>query len=68
MGATSVAVIGAGPAGCMLARMLHRGGVHVTVFEGEASPDFLGQGGTLDLHTKTGMAAMRAAGLFDEFE
>ncbi|KAJ6440779.1 tetracycline resistance protein from transposon [Purpureocillium lavendulum] len=68
MTAIKVAIIGAGPSGCMLARMLHLGGVDVTVFEGEASPDFRGQGGTLDLHTKTGLAAMSEAGLFEEFE
>ncbi|POR35690.1 Tetracycline resistance protein from transposon [Tolypocladium paradoxum] len=32
MGAIRVAVVGAGPAGCMLARLLHLGGVDVTVF------------------------------------
>ncbi|ODA83781.1 hypothetical protein RJ55_02297 [Drechmeria coniospora] len=68
MGAMRVAVIGGGPAGCMLARLLHAGGIDVTVFEGDAAPDFRGQGGTLDLHTKTGLAALREAGLFDEFE
>ncbi|GJN73335.1 hypothetical protein PLICBS_007413 [Purpureocillium lilacinum] len=68
MGELAVAVIGAGPAGCILARMLFRKGINVKVFEGEASPDFRSQGGTLDLHTKTGMAAMKAAGLFRHFQ
>ncbi|KAF4985083.1 hypothetical protein FDECE_16837 [Fusarium decemcellulare] len=62
-----VAVIGAGPAGCMLARLLHLGGTDVTVFEGEAHPNFRSQGGTLDLHTATGLAALKEAKLFDEF-
>ncbi|KAL6413948.1 tetracycline resistance protein from transposon [Ilyonectria robusta] len=53
--------------GCMLARLLHLGGTDVTVFEGEASPDFRSQGGTLDLHTATGLAALKEAGLFEEF-
>ncbi|KAH7149811.1 hypothetical protein B0J13DRAFT_548908 [Dactylonectria estremocensis] len=67
MGNSKVAIIGAGPAGCMLARLLHLGGTDVTVFEGDASPDFRSQGGTLDLHTATGLAAVKEAGLFDEF-
>lgn len=64
-----IAIIGAGPAGCMLARLLLQvdQGITVTIFESEAHLDFRSQGGTLDLHVKTGQAALRAAGLFDEF-
>lgn len=51
----------------MLARLLHLGGTDVTVFEGEAHPNFRSQGGTLDLHTTTGLAALKEAALFDEF-
>ena len=54
--------------GCLLARLLYRGGLHVSVFESEASPNFRSQGGTLDLHTKTGIAALKAADLFTEFQ
>ncbi|MCJ1323064.1 hypothetical protein MMC15_008415 [Xylographa vitiligo] len=63
-----VAIIGAGPAGCTLACILGReSDVQVTVFEGESSVDTRAQGGTLDLHTDTGLAAVRRAGLYDEF-
>jgi len=62
-----IAIVGAGPAGCMLARLLHLASIPVTIFEGEASPDFRSQGGTLDLHTSTGLAALKQAGLFQEF-
>ncbi|KAK3344198.1 tetracycline resistance protein from transposon [Lasiosphaeria hispida] len=62
-----IAIIGAGPAGCMLARLLHLANISVTVFEGEASPNYRSQGGTLDLHTTTGLAAVKEAGLFDQF-
>lgn len=62
-----IAIIGAGPAGCILARLLHCANIPVTIFEGEASLDIRSQGGTLDLHTKTGLAALKEAGLFDEF-
>ncbi|CAI4211773.1 unnamed protein product [Parascedosporium putredinis] len=62
-----VAIIGAGPVGCILARLLFRGGVDVIVFEGEASFNFRDQGGTLDLHTTTGLLAMKEADLWQEF-
>lgn len=62
-----VAIIGGGPAGCSLARLLLKADIPVTIFEGEASPDIRGQGGTLDLHTDTGLQVLKEAGLFDEF-
>lgn len=62
-----VAIIGAGPAGCLLARLLHLSGVAVVVFEAETSPTVRTQGGTLDLHPKTGITAIKAAGLYDAF-
>ena len=64
-----IAIIGAGPAGCMLARLLQQSkhDIGVTMFEGEGDVDFRAQGGTLDLHEKTGQAALKAGGLFDEF-
>ena len=64
-----IAIIGAGPAGCTLARLLQQSkkDIKVTIFEGESGIDFRSQGGTLDLHETTGQAALKAAGLFDEF-
>ncbi|EOO01888.1 putative tetracycline resistance protein from transposon protein [Phaeoacremonium minimum UCRPA7] len=62
-----IAIIGAGPAGCMLARLLHLASIPVTVFESEESPNYRSQGGTLDLHTDTGLAALKAAGLYEGF-
>ena len=62
-----VAIIGGGPAGCTLARLLLNAQIPVTIFEREASPNVRNQGGTLDLHTSTGLKALKAAGLFDEF-
>ena len=54
----------------MLARLLHTSGaeIHATVFEAEASIDYRSQGGTLDLRTATGLAAIKQAGLWDEFQ
>jgi 2-polyprenyl-6-methoxyphenol hydroxylase-like FAD-dependent oxidoreductase len=69
MGLT-IAIVGAGPAGCMLARLLkYRAGndIHITIFESEKSIDYRSQGGTLDLHVKTGQRALKEAGLYDEF-
>ncbi|KAI9788247.1 MAG: hypothetical protein M1816_007013 [Peltula sp. TS41687] len=62
-----IAIIGAGPAGCTLARLLLRANVPTSIFEGEVSLDMRAQGGTLDLHDDTGIAALREAGLYDEF-
>lgn len=53
--------------GCALARLLHLGGIQATIFEGEDSASVRSQGGTLDLHTTSGLAAVKEAGLWDEF-
>lgn len=65
----NIAIVGAGPAGCMLARLLLQadGNIKVTLFEGEQSINFRSQGGSLDLHEKTGQAALKRGDLFDEF-
>lgn len=65
--ALKVAIIGGGPAGCSLARLLLKADISATIFEGEASPDVRGQGGTLDLHTATGLKVLNEAGLYDDF-
>ena len=62
-----VAIIGAGPAGSTLARLLVAASIPVTIFEGESSMSVREQGGTLDLHTDTGLKALREAGLQEEY-
>lgn len=62
-----VGIIGGGPGGLLLARLLQRGGTEVTVFERDAHADERPQGGSLDLHAETGQRAMRLAGLEAEF-
>jgi 2-polyprenyl-6-methoxyphenol hydroxylase-like FAD-dependent oxidoreductase len=52
----------------MLARLLHMHNIRCVIFEGEASVNYRSQGGTLDLRTDTGLAAIKKAGLQDEFE
>ncbi|KAI1269577.1 putative oligopeptide transporter [Xylariaceae sp. FL1019] len=62
-----IAIVGAGPVGCTLARILYLQNIPVTVFEIDQNPNDRGQGSTLDLHPKTGMRALKTAQLFDEF-
>ncbi|KAJ5762182.1 uncharacterized protein N7511_005564 [Penicillium nucicola] len=65
-----IAIIGAGPSGLTLARLLETASINYTIFERDPSPEPTArfQGGTLDLHKETGQAALRRAGLTAEFE
>jgi 2-polyprenyl-6-methoxyphenol hydroxylase-like FAD-dependent oxidoreductase len=62
-----IAIIGGGPGGLMLARLLHLRGTDAIVFERDAHADERPQGGSLDLHAETGQRAMRLAHLEAEF-
>ncbi|MDQ0085722.1 2-polyprenyl-6-methoxyphenol hydroxylase-like FAD-dependent oxidoreductase [Variovorax boronicumulans] len=63
-----IAIVGAGPGGLTLARILHLSGIHATVFEREEGPLARPQGGTLDLHEDSGLLAVQRAGLDSEFQ
>ena len=63
-----VAIVGAGPAGAMLARLLQMRGMSVTVFERDASPTSRPQGGSLDLRRDAGQRAVDKAGLTEAFQ
>lgn len=62
-----IAIVGGGPGGLMLARLLQLRGFSATVFERDAHAGERPQGGSLDLHGETGQRAMRLAGLEREF-
>ncbi|KAJ7494491.1 putative salicylate hydroxylase [Mycena galericulata] len=70
MASPRIAIIGAGPAGLTLALLLHLREVPFTIYERRPRPteDALAQpSGVLDLHEESGLAAIRACGLYDEF-
>ncbi|WP_328311466.1 FAD-dependent monooxygenase [Streptomyces sp. NBC_00442] len=62
-----IAVVGGGPAGLTLARVLLRHGHLVDVLERDPAPDARPSGGTLDLHEGLGQLALDKAGLLAEF-
>jgi 2-polyprenyl-6-methoxyphenol hydroxylase-like FAD-dependent oxidoreductase len=63
-----IAIIGAGPAGLTLARLLQTNNIPCTIFELDANPNERNQGGTIDLHPQAGQLVLREAGLIDEFK
>lgn len=62
-----IAIVGGGPGGLMLARLLQLRGLSPVVFERDRHAGERPQGGSLDLHGQTGQRAMRLAGLEAEF-
>lgn len=63
-----VAIIGGGPGGLTLARLLQLQNVAVTVYERDLNKNARVQGSTLDLHETSGLAAIRKANLLAEFK
>ncbi|WP_066758364.1 FAD-dependent oxidoreductase [Chryseobacterium glaciei] len=63
----NVAIIGAGPAGLILAKLLQQEGINVTVYERDKDPKVRIWGGTLDLHKGSGQDAMKKAGLLESY-
>jgi 2-polyprenyl-6-methoxyphenol hydroxylase-like FAD-dependent oxidoreductase len=63
-----IAIIGGGPGGLTLARLLQRKGANVKVYERDFNREVRAQGATLDLHYESGLKALEEAGLLDAFK
>src|SRR5579864_8218049 len=63
-----VAIIGGGPGGLTLARLLQLRGADVNVYERDFNSDVRVQGAKLDLHFESGLKAIEDAGLMDVFK
>jgi 2-polyprenyl-6-methoxyphenol hydroxylase-like FAD-dependent oxidoreductase len=64
----TIAIIGGGPGGLTLARLLQMNGADVKVYERDINKDVRVQGATLDLHYESGLRALQQAGLMDAFK
>jgi 2-polyprenyl-6-methoxyphenol hydroxylase-like FAD-dependent oxidoreductase len=62
-----VAIIGAGPVGLTMARLLQQTGIDVTVYERDKDALTRISGGTLDLHKGSGQDALKGAGLLEHY-
>lgn len=62
-----VAIIGAGPVGLTIAKLLQQKGVNTTVYERDKNPQARIWGGTLDLHKNSGQKALKKAGLLESY-
>src|SRR3984885_1414659 len=62
-----IVIVGGGPGGLTLARLLQQSGAQVSVYERDQSRDARVQGSALDLHEHSGLAALEAAGVMEAF-
>jgi len=63
-----IAIVGGGPGGLTLARLLQLQGADVKVYERDFNKSVRVQGATLDLHQDSGLKALEKAGLMDAFK
>ena len=72
MSKISIAIVGAGPVGCALGRILQESSIcnllDIVIFEAEEKIDVRSQGGTLDLREGSGLEAIKMANLWSEFQ
>jgi 2-polyprenyl-6-methoxyphenol hydroxylase-like FAD-dependent oxidoreductase len=63
-----ITIVGAGLGGLTLGRVLDVHGVRAVLYDLDASPTARHQGGMLDMHEESGQMALRAAGVFAQFQ
>lgn len=63
-----IAIVGGGPGGLTLARLLQLKGANVKVYERDVNKFARVQGSPLDLHDESGLTAIRKADLMEEFK
>jgi 2-polyprenyl-6-methoxyphenol hydroxylase-like FAD-dependent oxidoreductase len=63
----TIAIVGGGPGGLTLARLLQMAGANVNVYERDKDSNARAKGATLDLHEESGLKALHHAGLMDAF-
>ncbi|GAL87396.1 monooxygenase FAD-binding protein [Sporocytophaga myxococcoides] len=63
-----IAIVGGGPGGLTLAKLLQLKGADVKVYERDLNKNARVQGSPLDLHDDSGLAAIIKANLLDEFK
>lgn len=63
-----IGIVGGGPGGLTLARLLQMRGIQVQVYERDANREVRVQGATLDLHEESGLESLKRAGLMDAFK
>jgi len=63
-----IAIVGGGPAGLTLARLLQQEGLQVKLYERDVNKDARVQGSPLDMHEGSGLAAIEKAGLMKDFK
>lgn len=64
----NIAIVGGGPGGLTLARLLQLKGAQVKVYERDHSQKARVQGAIVDLHYDSGLKVMEATGLMDAFK
>jgi 2-polyprenyl-6-methoxyphenol hydroxylase-like FAD-dependent oxidoreductase len=68
MASLRIAIIGAGPAGLALARLLYVKGISSTIYDLDVDSQSRDQGGSVDLHRRGGQMVLEEAGLLEEFK
>ncbi|MEO6685492.1 MAG: NAD(P)/FAD-dependent oxidoreductase, partial [Dyadobacter sp.] len=63
-----IAIVGGGPGGLTLARLLQLQGIKVKVYERDLNKEARVQGANVDLHFNSGLKVMEAAGLMESFK